>query len=88
MSVNSNMYSDLLGLYTVHSLARIKTHGYNATACVCLPAEFSGIIAGLNSMADLKGQHNLKRSQETCLFHYKQCITTLSERSLIAKYTR
>ena len=70
------MCSDLLGLNTVYSLAHIKTHGYIATVRVCLPAKFSGIIAGLNIQAYLKGhQHKLKQSQETCMFHYKQYIT-------------
>ena len=81
MSVNCNICSVLLGFNTVYNLARIKTQGYIATACVWLPAKFSGIIAGLNILAYLKGhQHNLKQSQKTCLFHYKQCITTVKFR--------
>ena len=77
MLVNCNICSDLLGFYTVYNLAHIKTHSYIATAPVWLPAKFSGIIAGLNILAYLKGhQHNLKQSQETCLFRYKQYITT------------
>ena len=72
MSVNCNICSVLLGFDTVYNLARIKTNGYSTTARVWLLAKFSAIIAGLNILVYLKRhQQNLKRSQETCLFHYK-----------------
>ena len=72
MSVNCDICLQGLGFNTVYNLLRINIQLYHNCVCVWLPAKFSGIIAGLNILAYLKRhQDNLKRSQETCLFHCK-----------------